>query len=170
MSRTFNKTKKITTMGLLFALAMVLSFVENTIVPFFGLPPGVKLGLSNIVVMYCMVYMGGGSAVQLALLKGFFGFLTRGATGGFLATMGGLFSVAIMFILQKTLGDKINYYTLSVFGSLFHNIGQLTGASLIFGSAFALYYLPVLGVSAVAMGIVTGAILNVVIPALKRLG
>ena len=79
MSRTFSKTKKITTMGLLFALAMVLSFVENTIVPFFGLPPGVKLGLSNIVVMYCMVYMGGSSATQLALLKGFFGFLMKNA-------------------------------------------------------------------------------------------
>ncbi len=170
MSRTFNKTKKITTMGLLFALAMVLSFVENTIVPFFGLPPGVKLGLSNIVVMYCMVYMGGGSAMQLALLKGFFGFLTRGATGGFLATMGGVFSVIIMFVMQKTLGDKINYYTLSVFGSLFHNIGQLTGVSLIFGSAFAMGYFPILGVSAVAMGLVTGAILKVVIPALKRIG
>ena len=170
MNRKFSKTKKITTMGLLFALAMVLSFVENTIVPFFGLPPGVKLGLSNIVVMYCMVYMGGSSAFQLAVLKGFFGFLTRGATGGFLATMGGLFSVAIMFVLQRTLGEKINYTTLSVFGSLFHNIGQLVGSSIIFGSAFAMYYFPVLAFSAVIMGMVTGAILKVVIPALKRLG
>lgn len=169
MSRTFGKTKKITTMGLLFAMAMVLSFVENTIVPFFGLPPGVKLGLSNIVVMYCMVYMGGGSAVQLALLKGFFGFLTRGATGGFLATMGGLFSVIIMMILQKTFKDRVNYHTLSVFGALFHNIGQLVGSSLIFGSAFAMYYFPVLAASAVVMGLVTGSILKVVIPALNRL-
>lgn len=170
MSRSFSKTKKITTMGLLFALAMVLSFVENTIVPFFGLPPGVKLGLSNIVVMYCMVYMGGFSAFQLALLKGFFGFITRGATGGFLATMGGVFSVAIMYVLQKLFGEKVNYYTLSIFGALFHNIGQLVGVSFIFGSAFAFGYFPVLAASAVPMGFVTGAILKVVIPALKRLG
>ena len=170
MSRSLSKTKKITTMGLLFALAMVLSFVENTIVPFFGLPPGVKLGLSNIVVMYCMVYMGGFSAFQLALLKGFFGFITRGATGGFLATMGGVFSVAIMYVLQKLFGEKVNYYTLSIFGALFHNIGQLVGVSFIFGSAFACGYFPVLTASAVPMGFVTGAILKVVIPALKRLG
>lgn len=170
MNRRYNKTRKTTTMGLLFALAMVLSFVEGTIVPFFGLPPGVKLGLSNIVVMYCMVYLGGGSAFQLALLKGFFGFLTRGATGGFLATMGGVFSVAVMFVLQKLFGDKVNYYTLSVFGALFHNVGQLVGVSFIFGSAFAMGYFPVLAISAIPMGIVTGAILKVVIPALKRLG
>lgn len=156
-------------MALLFALAMVLSFVESSIMPLFALPPGVKLGLSNIVVMYCMVYMGFSSAAQLALLKGFFAFLTRGATAGMLAVLGGLFSVSVMFILRKTLKDKVNNYTLSVFGALFHNIGQLTGVSIIFGSAFAMYYFPILAVSAVIMGLITGAVLNVVLPALNRL-
>ena len=52
-----NKTRKLTTMAMLFALAIVLSFVEGLIAPMFALPPGVKLGLGNIVVMYCMVYM-----------------------------------------------------------------------------------------------------------------
>ncbi len=164
-----NKTRRMTTIALLFALAMVLSFAESMIMPLFRLPPGVKLGLSNIVVMYCMVYMGFFSAAQLTLLKGFFAFLTRGATAGFLATMGGMFSITIMFLLQKLLKDKVNYYTVSVFGSLFHNIGQLTGVSLIFGSAFAMGYFPVLAVSAVIMGMITGATLTVVIPALKKI-
>ena len=44
-------------MGLMFALAMVLSYVESMItVP--GLPPGVKLGLSNIVTMYWVFFLG----------------------------------------------------------------------------------------------------------------
>jgi len=131
--------------------------------------PGVKLGLSNIVVMYCMAFMGFPAAAQLTLLKGFFAFLTRGATAGFLATMGGMFSIIIMFVLMKLLKDKVNYYTLSVFGALFHNIGQLTGVSLIFGTAFAMGYFPVLAVSAVIMGLVTGAVLTVVIPALNKI-
>ena len=137
--------------------------------PLFGLPPGVKLGLSNIVVMYCMVYMGFASAAQLALLKGLFAFLTRGATACLLATMGGLFSIIIMFVLRALLKDKVNYYTLSVFGALFHNIGQLTGSSIIFGTAMVMYYLPILAISAVIMGLITGAVLTVVIPALNRL-
>ena len=164
-----NKTKRLTTLALLFALAMVLSFVESSIMPLFGLPPGVKLGLSNIVVMYCMVYMGFGPAFELTLMKGFFAFLTRGATAGFLATLGGIFSISVMYVLRKLLKDKVNYYTLSVFGSLFHNIGQLTGVSLIFGTAFAMGYFPVLAVSAVIMGLITGATLTVVIPALEKL-
>ncbi len=162
------KTKKITTIAMLFALAMVLSFFEGMIVPLFALPPGIKLGLANIVVMYCMVYIGFSSALQLNLLKAMFVFLTRGVTSGFLSLMGGVFSLIIMLILSKMLKDKINYYTLSVFGALFFNVGQLIGAGIILDTGFTLYYLPVLAVSAVATGLVTGAILNVVIPALKK--
>lgn len=58
--------------------------------PIFALPPGVKLGLSNIVVMYCMVYMGYACAAELTILKGLFAFFTRGATAGFLAANGWL--------------------------------------------------------------------------------
>lgn len=167
MSR--NKTKKLTTTAMLFALAIVLSFAESLVAPLFALPPGVKLGLGNIVVMYCMVYMGLGSAFQISALKGFFSFLTRGFTAGVLSFTGGLFSIIIMYLLRKAFKDKINYYTLSVFGALFHNIGQLTAFSVMFANAAPLAYLPVLTVSAVVMGIVTGATLKVVIPALKRL-
>ena len=163
-----NKTLKLTNMAMIFRLAMVLSFVESMIMPLFALPPGVKLGLSNIAVMYALVYMGFVPAFQLALLKGLFAFLTRGAIAGMLSGLGGVFSITIMFILQKILGDKVNYYTLSVFGALFHNVGQMTGAAFIFGTAFTLYYLPVLAVSAVIMGVVTGAVLTAVLPALAR--
>ena len=51
------KTQEIALSGLLFALAMALSFIEGTLViP--GLAPGMKLGLANIVVMYALFFMG----------------------------------------------------------------------------------------------------------------
>lgn len=163
------KTKKLTTMAMLFALAIVLSFVEGMVVPLFGLPPGIKLGLSNIVVMYCMIYMGFSSAFELSFLKAFFVFLSRGFTASLLSLLGGVFSILIMYALLIILKDKVNYYTLSVFGALFHNLGQLVGASLLLSSGFPIMYLPILSVSAVVMGLATGATLKVVIPALKRL-
>ena len=53
------KTHEIALSGLLFALAMALSFIEGTLViP--GLAPGMKLGLANIVVMYALFFMGQG--------------------------------------------------------------------------------------------------------------
>ena len=166
---TRKSTKKLTTMAMLFALAIVLSFVESLIAPMFALPPGVKLGLGNIVVMYCMMFMGYGAAFEIAALKGLFSFLTRGFTAGVLSFTGGVFSITIMYLLQKLFKDKVNYHTLSVFGALFHNIGQLTAFSVMFTNAAPLAYLPVLTVSAVVMGIVTGSTLKVVLPALKRI-
>ena len=141
---------------MLFALAIVLSFVESLIAPIFALPPGVKLGLGNIVVMYCMVYLGFSSAVQVSALKGFFSFLTRGFTAGVLSFTGGIFSVVIMFLLRKAFRDKINYYTLSVFGALFHNIGQLLVAAGVLKSWAVMAYLPYLLLSGVITGFFTG--------------
>ena len=77
-----SKTHEIALSGLLFALAMALSFVEGTLViP--GLMPGMKLGLANIVVMYALFFMGGKQALVLDLLKALFVFLVSGWTAGF---------------------------------------------------------------------------------------
>ena len=56
------KTRRVALMGLLFALSVVLSFLEGTLTPLLGLPPGVKLGLANVVVMYALFFLGRGSA------------------------------------------------------------------------------------------------------------
>ena len=74
------KTQEIALSGLLFALAMALSFIEGTLViP--GLAPGMKLGLANIVVMYALFFMGARQALYLDLLKALFVFLVSGWTG-----------------------------------------------------------------------------------------
>ena len=78
------KTHEIALSGLLFALAMALSFIEGTLViP--GLAPGMKLGLANIVVMYALFFMGARQALYLDLLKALFVFLVSGWTAGFLS-------------------------------------------------------------------------------------
>lgn len=52
-------------MGLLFALSIVLSFAESALIP--PLPvPGLKIGLSNIVTMYCLFCMGRREAYMIA--------------------------------------------------------------------------------------------------------
>lgn len=75
------KTRRVALMGLLFALSVVLSFLEGTLTPLLGLPPGVKLGLANVVVMYALFFLGRGSAFTLVLLKSFFVLLTLRCDG-----------------------------------------------------------------------------------------
>ena len=96
--RNYNKTHSIALSGLLFALAMALSFIEGTLViP--GLLPGMKLGLANIVVMYALFFMGPNQALVLDVLKAFFVFLVSGWTAGFLSLCGGLLSLLVMWLL-----------------------------------------------------------------------
>lgn len=164
-----SKTHEIALSGLLFALAMALSFVEGTLViP--GLMPGMKLGLANIVVMYALFFMGGKQALVLDLLKALFVFLVSGWTAGFLSLCGGLFSLLVMWVLYYHFPVQPTWLILSVCGALAHNVGQLLGASVILSSAMSLYYAPVMLVFGLIMGSLTSITLRALLPALGRLG
>lgn len=156
-------------MGLLFAAAIILSLVEDAI----HLPmpaPGVKLGLSNIIIMYALFFLGLKDALLLALLKSMFVFITRGHISAIISLSGGLGSVLIMFVLFIIFKDKISYLIISIAGSIFHNLGQLSAVSLIYTNLLFLPYLPVLMVFGVIAGVTTATLLRVVLPALDKLG
>lgn len=168
MRSNYEKTKQVALSGLLFALAMALSFIEGSIT-FPGLLPGMKLGLANIVIMYALFFMGVRQALVLDLLKALFVFLVSGATAGFLSLCGGLLSLLVMWGLYS-LPHRPTWFILSVSGALAHNVGQLIGAGFILGSALSLYYAPVMLVLGLVMGAVTAVTLRAILPALGRLG
>ena len=166
---SYKKTHEIALSGLLFALAMALSFIEGTLViP--GLMPGMKLGLANIVVMYALFFMGPKQALILDLLKALFVFLVSGWTAGFLSLCGGLLSLLVMWILYYHFPVRPTWFILSVCGALFHNIGQLLGASVILSSKMSLYYAPVMLIFGLVMGAVTSITLRAILPALDKIG
>ena len=168
-SRRRGPAVRVAMMGLLFALAMVLSFAESLLPVLPGLPPGVKLGLSNVVTMFTLFFLGLRPGLTLACLKGLFALLTRGPVAGAMSLGGGLLSVLIMWILLRAKRWEASELLISVFGAVFHNVGQLFVAGLVLKSAFVWYYLPVLAISGVLMGCLTGLLLRVMTPYMKRL-
>ena len=90
------KTRRIALLGLLFAVSLVLSFLEGLIPPLPAMPPGVKLGLANIVVMYSLLCLDFRSALTLTALKGLSAFLMRGAISACMSLAGSLVSVLAM--------------------------------------------------------------------------
>ena len=50
-------TKKLTTLGLSVALALILSYVESLLPPLVAVP-GVKVGLCNIVILFLLYRFG----------------------------------------------------------------------------------------------------------------
>lgn len=161
--------KRVTTMGLLFALAIVLSFFESAIMTLFPmLPPGVKLGLSNVVTMYCLFLVGKGSAFTLVVLKSLFAML-RGFISGAMSFAGGAVSLLVMLFLMVLTRHKARYLALSIAGAVAHNAGQIVMARVILKNRYVYYYFPILLLSGLVVGSVTGMVLNVLMPYLSRL-
>ena len=113
--------------------------------------PAIKLGLSNVVVMYALLFLRTRTALLLVVLKALFAFLTRGATAGFLSLCGGGLSLVVMLVLLHL---PVSGYIFCAGAALAHNLGQLAGAAVLLSSAMALGYAPVL----LAAGLVVGGI------------
>lgn len=158
------KTRRITMLAMLLALIMILSILEHMLPPLPLLPANVRLGLSNVVTMYTLFFMGKKYAISLMFLKSMFTVLLRGVTAGMLSFCGGILSICTLILLLFLFKDKISYLILSIFGAIMHNIGQIIAASVIMGVNLVLFYLPVLIIAGVVLGSVTGILLRVVMP------
>ncbi|MGI6192813.1 MAG: Gx transporter family protein [Christensenellales bacterium] len=166
------RTEKIAYFGLLTAMAIVLGYIERTIPILDGSIPGVKLGLSNVIILFGIYIMGGKSAFLLMLLKVFL--LSLMFTGLFSTTMmvslgGGFLSYVVMMLLSRMPGMTV--VSVSVLGAVAHNLGQTITSCVILGTWQLLYtYLPAILVSAVITGVLTGLVAQRVIVALERTG
>lgn len=169
-TENLRNTKSMVLTGLLFATAIVLTIVENTFPPIMVGVPGVKLGLSNIAIMYALFFLKKRQAYSVAILKGIFVFLTRGFAAGVLSLTGGILSLIVMTILMAIFKEKISYLVISIFGAVLHNIGQLLAISLLFTTIYIWAYLPVLVITGVLAGIATSTLLKFILPAFNKLG
>jgi heptaprenyl diphosphate synthase len=154
---------------MMLAIILILTAVEHMMPPLPFLPPNVKLGLSNIVTMYCVFFISRTSAVTMNALKAFFVFLTRGPVAGALSLSGGLLSIGVIILLIVIFNDKLSYALISVAGAVAHNLGQYAAVSVIMSAPYMVYYVPVLIVSGVVMGVITGTLLKVILPVFERI-
>ncbi len=165
-----NKTQKLVLTSLFFAIAIILSVIEHSLPPLPLTIPGVKFGLSNIAVMYVLFFLGRKPAYGVAFLKAIFVFSTRGWIASVLSLAGGIFSITIMIVLMIIFREKISYLLLSIFGAIFHNVGQLVAISIVYTNLYLMYYMPVLIITGVIAGVITSVLLNIISPAFNRVG
>jgi len=158
-----NKTKILVVTSIMLALMMTLSILERMLPPIPGFPPGANLGLANIIVMYCVFFLGVKRALGLAALKSLFVFLIRGPIAGLLSFCGGFLSLCVIALLLAIFRRKISYAAASVCGAVSHNMGQMLAASMLMNTT-VFFYLPALIVSGIIMGLATGVALAVLLP------
>ncbi|MBQ6863145.1 MAG: Gx transporter family protein [Clostridia bacterium] len=162
-------TRTVALTGIFGAVALTLSFFEKFMLAALPLPPGVKPGLSNIAVLFTLSSFGLPYAMGIVAIKSFFSLLISGPTAALLSLCGGICSCFAMFLLLKIKKNGLSYTGISVVSAVLHNIGQLAAASAVTGTSLFRAYLPVLLISGIIFGAVTGILLNAVLPALEKL-
>lgn len=162
-----NNTYKIALFGVLSAVALTLSYLEGLIPTVAFMPPGAKMGFSNIATMFAASSMGIVSALAITFIKALFAGITRGVTAFFMSLCGGILSTVTMYLLFK-LSKKTGYMAIGIICALVHNFGQLIVAIITAGNLSVLGYAPVLLISGTVTGAVTGTVLMAVMPALER--
>ncbi len=170
-------TRKLTTIAILVALAIILHLFEALIpIPF---PiPGVKLGLANIVTLLALVLFDFKTALTIAFMRTVLGSLLSGTLFNiafFLSFSGAITATCVMALLLY-LGKSLNFRSgfsllgLSVAGAAAHNLGQLAMAALLIKHSGIFYYLPIMLLSSIPTGILTGLLLRELLKYLKVSG
>ncbi len=145
---------KIAYWGVFLALALVCSYVESLIPISFGIP-GVKLGLTNIVVILMLYTIGARDAILISVLRIILaGFMFGNAFSIIYSLAGGILSFVVMLLLKNT--GKLKILSISTAGGISHNVGQLIVAALVVENYNILFYVPVL----IIAGIITGFLIG----------
>ena len=149
-------SRRLARYALLTALAMALSWLES-LVPLAGVvPPGVKLGLTNLVVIFALYRMGLRDAAVISLIRVVLVAFTFGNSYSFAYSLAGAaLSLAVMALLKRS--GKFSLLGISVAGAVSHNIAQVLVAMAVMETSRLAWYLPVLLVSGIAAGVCVGA-------------
>ena len=150
--------------GLLIALALIFSYVEAQVPVFFAVP-GMKLGLTNLVVLCALYLYGEKSALLINVLRIFLVAVLFGNAAAFLYSLsGGILSFLVMVLLKRVL--KVDITQVSIAGGIAHNAGQILAAMVLLKTSALAYYIPVLWISGTVSGFLIGFLAGLV---LKRL-
>ena len=151
-----NDTKRLTTLSLLIAVAMILSYIEAQI-PLSVSVPGVKIGLSNIATVFALYTLGAPAAVVVSVVRVILSSLLFGNFAMMIYSLSGA-ALALVFMILTKRSRVFSVIGVSVTGGVMHNAGQVIAAAVMMENAgIAAYVIPLI-ISGTLAGIVVGVI------------
>ena len=161
-------TKKLTLLGLLTAIALILSYVEALLPPIFVAVPGIKMGLPNIAIIFVLYRFGLKEAAAVSLVRlAAVALLFGNAMTLIYSLAGATLSLALMSLLKKS--NWFSMIGVSIAGGVSHNLGQILVAIWLMETAEIGYYMIILTVTGTFAGILIGLAGSFVIRYLSKL-
>ena len=149
------KTRKLTTLSLLCAIALTIFMVEAQI-PALVPIPGIKLGLANIVTVFTVFAIGAKEGALVLFVRIFLGAVFAGNFSTiFYSGAGGALAIGMTILSRKFLTKK-QLWVAGVLGAIAHSIGQMAMAVTLTGTPGLAVYLPVMIVVSIITGCFTG--------------
>ena len=160
-------TRRTAYSGLLLATMLVLGYVESLLPAVAGVP-GIKLGLSNSVLIFAVYMLDLPTAWVLMILKVLLsGLLFGGFNTIMYAMAGGVLSMLFMSMLSRV--KSLHPVVVSMTGGVMHNVGQVAVAMLLLHTPQLLYYMAILIFVGMACGALTGVCATSVMKHLKSI-
>ena len=149
------KTKKITQLAMLSAVALTIFMLEAQLPPLVPLP-GVKLGLANIVTVFTVFALGPKEGALVLTVRIFLGSVFAGNFSTiFYSAAGGACAIGVTICLRHILKQN-QLWVAGCLGSAAHCLGQMAVAVIMMGTVSILIYLPVMLVLGLITGLFTG--------------
>lgn len=149
------KTKKLAVLGLLSAIALTIFMVENQIPPLVPLP-GIKLGLSNIVTVFAVFFLGAKEGIAVLAVRIFLGAVFAGNFSTILYSAAGGALAILATIGAKSILKPDQIWVAGCLGAIAHSIGQMVVAVAVTGTPGVLAWLPIMILCSMVTGCFTG--------------
>lgn len=155
-------------LGIFLALAVVFGYVE-ALIPVPVPVPGIKLGLTNLVITAILYVYGYKEALVITVLRVFIiGFLFGNLFSIVYGLAGAILSLTAMALVKRT--GLFRVISVSAAGGVMHNTGQVIMAYFMVTGFPVNWYLPLLMLAGVGAGLLTGIADALIIPRLHRFG
>ena len=149
------KTRKLTTLSMLTAIALTIFMVEAQIPPLTPVP-GIKMGLSNIITVFIVFAIGSKEAAAVLFCRIFMGAVFAGNFSTILYSAAGGALAILTTIALKKLVKEAQLWVAGCLGAIAHSIGQMAMAIAITGTPGLAVYLPVMIGCSIVTGTFTG--------------
>ena len=147
--------KRLASDGVLTAFALIIFILEMQLPPLLPIP-GIKLGLSNIVTLFALCFLGGKDAFLIVTARILLGAALTGNPAAMLYSLaGGLCCLGVESLLFFVCHIK-PIWAVSAVGAITHNTAQLAVAALVTKTSAVFFYLPFLWAAAIPTGLFTG--------------
>ena len=151
-----NKTRHLTYITMLAALAIVINLFESAFIP--PIQFGIRFGLANIIALITIKMFTVKDMVVVNAMRVTIGNLLKGMIFGspfWISFFGVVFSSLAIIVCHKMKSSMI--FT-SIMSAIFHSFGQVVMVMFFYNQANIIALLPVLVISSIGTGVLTGLV------------